>query len=134
MNHYGNLDIYGRLAVGQNISGGYQLPEQIGDNLEFLGVEDKQTGKLKFISVGGLVGSSVKSGIIECVVNQRIYEVSYGSQVLNSIPVVSLVIPSEDSDVFIQGIFDISTSGFKVALSNTPDIPGYYLNWIVKEN
>ena len=134
MNHYGNLDIYGRLAVGQNISGGYQLPEQIGNNLEFLGVEDKQTGKLKFISFESIVGSKVKSGSIECTIDQRIYQVTYDNPVLNSIPVVSLVIPSEDSDVFIQGIFDITSTGFKVALSNTPDVTGYYLNWVVKEN
>ena len=47
-NHYGNFNIFGRLSVSQNVSGGYDFPEEIGESNQALGVKD---GQLEFIDV-----------------------------------------------------------------------------------
>lgn len=142
MKHLGNLDIYGLLSVSQNTSKGYTLPEEVGENGTVIGVINKDTGQLGFIEVfnppghGGPPGqdkSDVESGQIICETNKRLYDIKFKNKFKNPIPVVSLVIPNEMSDIFVQGVYDISDKGFKVALSNVPDFNGYKINWIVKE-
>ena len=222
--HYGNLNISGRLAVSQNLSAGYQLPDEIGNQYDLLGVIDPSSGKLVFgsvedfdiatltgltsafseidllqdisvytinnapvssnninINIEGFTATSTSQGevtftindpppinfldledtpddytgqngkvvtvsggklifdaiptsvygSVACSVGVRVYEIDYGFVNDNNqnYPQVSLVIPASSSDLFVQGIFDVNNEGFKVALSNTPDVSGYAINW-----
>lgn len=131
--HYGNLNIYGRLAISQNLSAGYQFPDEIGESFTVLGIDNNSNNKLIFLKISDLIDNSIlpQTGNIECEVDKRVYEINFNA-VSNATPIVSLVIPSSSSDLFVQGIFDVTESSFKVALSNTPDVSGYKINWMVK--
>ena len=83
---------------------------------------------LKFAYIEGLKGS------VSCQVGQDDYEVVYPRLLTeNNYPFVSLVIPSSGNDLFVQGIYDISSSGFKVKLSDAPDVVGYSINWLAQD-
>ncbi len=129
--HYGNLDIFGRLSVSQNLSGGYQFPDYKGTAGELLGI-DETTGELIFASPSFFNILSGQRGSTECSIGNRFYSISYNSIVTeDNYPVVSLVIPTSSSDLYVQGIYDVTENGFNVALSNTPDVSGYKINWKV---
>ena len=61
-NHYGNFNIFGRLSVSQNVSGGYEFPEEIGESNQALGVKD---GQLEFIDVEAEIVAGDGIGVVE---------------------------------------------------------------------
>ena len=50
--HYGNLEVFGYIKVGQNTDGGYQFPILVGEDGEFIGIEN---GEAVFKRVGSTV-------------------------------------------------------------------------------
>lgn len=69
-----------------------------------------------------------------CIEGQQIYSISYGSTISGGselAPIVSLVIPSDTETMYVQGIFDITNTGFKVLISDPPTKTGYFINWSV---
>lgn len=48
----------------------------------------------------------------------------------NSLPLVSLISPQTDSEIFVTAITNIQSTGFDVVLSGIPSVTGYQINWI----
>jgi hypothetical protein len=78
--------------------------------------------------------SSLQGSVI-CVTGQQIYTISHDTVNPDyDIPVVSLVVPSSASFLFVQGITNVTSGAFSVILSNTPDEVGYKINWHINGN
>lgn len=77
--------------------------------------------------------SNALTGQIDCVTGQRTYTISHAA-LPGSIPTASLVIPTSGDAIFLEGIHDISSTGFKVTLSTYPYNQNYKINWHVLGN
>jgi hypothetical protein len=62
--HYGNLEIYGYVTVGKNTNGSYRFPLAIGENGEFMGIED---GEVVFKRPGPSIYIEEISGASELI-------------------------------------------------------------------
>lgn len=80
-------------------------------------------------------------GQIPLNVGQRIYQIPHG-ELKNGVvpaPMVSIVAPNlslnditgSNNIFFVHSIFDITSTSFKVILSDSPTISGYFLNWTI---
>jgi hypothetical protein len=69
----------------------------------------------------------------QIVINETdyVYVVSDSSIETSSIPVCTVVMPMSGELIIVPSIFDIQNGSFKVELSTTPDMTGYYLNWVL---
>jgi hypothetical protein len=68
-------------------------------------------------------------GRVSLNVGQQTYHIEH-DPVVFSAPVLSLSTPSSADDLFIQGVYNVSETGFDVVLSTIPLITGYSLNYI----
>lgn len=68
-------------------------------------------------------------GKIVCNTTDRVYLVQHPVLENPSTPMITLEIPSETSQVFVQGIFDVQKDHFYVTLSDIPEEDGYIINW-----
>ena len=75
-----------------------------------------------------------QSGTVACLTGQKVYTINHilADNYLN--PVCSLVIPEEDSSLYISGIFDITPTSFKVVLSESPQVSGYQISWMLSHS
>jgi hypothetical protein len=81
----------------------------------------------RIINVHPLFGSV--QGKIDCNQTDRHYLVEHPILEKPSTPLVSLTIPSSDSQIFVQGIYDVQPDHFYVVLSDIPSEDGYEINW-----
>jgi hypothetical protein len=77
-------------------------------------------------------GDNEIRGQEECIVGQQIYTIDIGTTVSDPAPIISLTVPNSLSTIFVQGIFAVTTTNFKVMLSDAPSEAGYIINWSVK--
>ena len=66
----------------------------------------------------------------DCVIGQQVYTISYGQTISGAQPVTSLVTPTSGATIFVDGIFDVTDTDFKVILSEAPALAGYSINWV----
>jgi hypothetical protein len=67
------------------------------------------------------------SGTLNASPGQLTYSVSHPS--VSGAPLVSLTVPGSASDLYVQAVSNVTTTGFDVILSGTPDTSGYEINW-----
>jgi hypothetical protein len=82
---------------------------------------------------------SLSQGQIDLVPGQQIYEISHGQirTGVRSNPIVNIIAPNvpvgmitgADNTFFIHSLYDITQTGFKVILSDSPTTSGYQLSW-----
>lgn len=73
-----------------------------------------------------------EQGIIECDTNNRIYQVTTQEMTLGSSnPIVTLVIPNENSTIYSLAVTDVTPTSFKVVMSDIPENNGYKINWSI---
>jgi len=68
-------------------------------------------------------------GKVECDQVERVYRVDHPILEDPSTPLVTLTIPTSSSQLFVQGLFDVSDDHFYVILSDIPSEDGYIINW-----
>lgn len=69
-------------------------------------------------------------GSVECDMVSTVYHITHPNiNILNSYPVVSLVVPTSADPLLIQGVTNRTISGFDVSLSSTPTASGFRINW-----
>jgi hypothetical protein len=73
-----------------------------------------------------------EQGIIECDTVNKVYTVNTQELTPNtSNPIVTLVIPNEDATIYSLAVTDVTSTSFKVVLSDIPEISGYKINWSI---
>lgn len=73
-----------------------------------------------------------EKGIIECDTSNKVYTVNTQQFIPNtSNPVVTLVIPNENSTIYSTAVTDVTPTSFKIVLSDIPETIGYKVNWSV---
>lgn len=97
-------------------------------------VNQHQTTLSVLCSISGSAGSgssgaTILSGEVQLVSSQNTYTVTHASISGSSYPIVSLVVPNANSGLSIQGIYNISNTGFSVVLGGFPDNNNYKINW-----
>jgi len=88
-------------------------------------------------SVSAAIVSNVvnmfEGGTVSCSTTAYGYTINH--KTLNAIsdafPIVSLSVPTSSSVLYVQGITERSVSGFKVILSDVPDVAGFEINWVL---
>jgi hypothetical protein len=83
-------------------------------------------------SISGVGTLTDLRGQEDGVIGQQIYDIDFGVIVTDPTPIISLTVPNNTSTVFVQGIYDVTETGFKVLLSESPAEEGYVINWSVK--
>ena len=68
-------------------------------------------------------------GKVTCNTTDRVYRVDHPVLENPSAPIITLQLPSENSQVFVQGVFDVQNDHFYVTLSDIPSEDGYIINW-----
>jgi hypothetical protein len=68
-------------------------------------------------------------GTVDCNIGQLTYDINDVQIASNSVPFVTLSVPTSGSSLVIQGVYGLQNGGFKVVLSSTPDEVGYKINW-----
>jgi hypothetical protein len=74
-------------------------------------------------------GTPIVKGSVACNTIDNTYLVTH-SFVTNNDPIVSLEIPSGSDTIFVQGVYNVSVTGFSVALSDVPSVSGYRINYM----
>jgi len=73
-----------------------------------------------------------EQGIIECDTTNRVYSVTTQEMTAGtSNPIVTLVIPDEDSTIYSLAVTSVTTTSFKVVMSDIPEVTGYKINWSI---
>lgn len=70
------------------------------------------------------------AGVVVCNTNQKVYTINFGYEFEEPPhPMITIELPSQDHQVIFGNIFDVTTTGFKVVLSNNPPTSGYKIHW-----
>ena len=101
-------------------SGGY-----VNKGNEFVVVNSSETG-LAFVPL--------LFGTIECDTINQFYTISNTKLTVNSLPIVSLTIPTSGDTQFVVSVVDIRSEAFDIVLSDIPIYPGYKINWFSLNN
>ena len=72
---------------------------------------------------------AVFTGQIDLDTTTNIYSVVHSTITGASYPVISVVVPASGSILYAESVFNVSPTGFDVALSSLPATSGYKLNW-----
>ena len=73
--------------------------------------------------------SNALAGVVELNTADDVYTVSHPAISGTPLPMTTLVAPDEFSNLFVESIYDITNSSFKVVLSGVPNVSGYKINW-----
>lgn len=74
----------------------------------------------------------VYRGVLDLNTSSNIFTVSHNSVIIqDTTPIVSLNAPSDNSVLYVAAIRNRSTTSFDVLLSDTPEVTGYSLNWLL---
>jgi hypothetical protein len=74
-------------------------------------------------------------GTEPCEIDKQIYTIDFNNTfIVPPIPVVTLSIPEEHQSISVLGVYDVTTTDFKVYLSQAPSVSGYSINWMVGLN
>lgn len=68
-------------------------------------------------------------GKISCNQTERVYRINHPVLEDPSSPHVTLTIPTSSSQLFVQGLFEVSNDHFYVVLSDIPSEANYIINW-----
>ena len=81
----------------------------------------------------GIPDSSLpEHGVIDLDTANRVYTIAHHPiEIGESHPLVTLVAPTSGSTLYVQSVFDVQASDFKVVLSDFPDNNNYKLNWFI---
>lgn len=74
--------------------------------------------------------ADIISGVIPLSMMTNVYTISHSSVTGTSVPVASIVAPTSGDVIFGFNIVNVQNDQFTVILSDTPEVSGYYLNWI----
>jgi len=71
-----------------------------------------------------------------CIIGQQIYDITFSETISGGEinPIVSLIVPTSASSLYVQSILDITNEGFKVLLSDAPSETGYAITWSVENH
>lgn len=76
------------------------------------------------------ISGSLYQGIKECDTTNSVYSISHPPiDTSYSFPVLSLIVPTSGSNLFVQGITNRYPNSFDVILSEAPNTNGYYISW-----
>jgi len=84
-------------------------------------------------SIAANVVAMFDGGTVTCSTIAYHYPITHRPlvSVSDAFPIVSLTVPTSTSVLYVQGITERTTSGFKVILSDVPDVAGFEINWIL---
>lgn len=96
-----------------------------GKATEFVTVNSSETG-LEFVSM--------LSGSISCNMTDQAYVISNSKLTSNSLPIVSLSLPTSGETQYLASPTNMRSGAFDVVLSGIPNVPGYKINWFSFNN
>ena len=101
-----------------------------GTNISFTYNDNANTFTINSTVAGGVSGSGLLQGILDCDTSNIVYTISHPIVDPNySNPTISLLVPTSGSNLFVQGITNIKNDSFQVVLSEVPNISGYKIFW-----
>ena len=88
------------------------------------------SSKLPEQNPGDTPDENPEQGIIICNTSDRTYTVTHQEMKPDtSNPQVTLVLPNENATMYMIAVTEVSTTTFKVVLSDIPEVSGYEINW-----
>lgn len=82
----------------------------------------------------GLSFTSLLSGVIDCNNSDRVYTVTNPKLSINSLPIVSLTLPTSGDTQVLASVTNIVNGAFDIVLSDIPIDLGYKINWLSFNN
>jgi hypothetical protein len=81
-------------------------------------------------TIGVDISGGLYYGSVSCDTTNKKYTVSHPViTVASTYPVISLLVPTSGSNLFVQGITNRTTTSFDVILSEAPNVLGYSIYW-----
>jgi hypothetical protein len=106
------------------------LYSPIGTGIPSAGING-ELGQLALQSEISNIPKSI-SGFLPCDTINYVYYIDHSSSLVsaeNTVPYVSLSLPSSASLLYVSGITERNSGGFYVVLSGIPETTGYTINW-----
>jgi hypothetical protein len=70
-------------------------------------------------------------GIEPIPIDQDTVSISHPNMDVSIPPIITLSVPTANSDLTVLGVFNRSETGFDVVLSGVVDVSGYFINWAI---
>lgn len=82
----------------------------------------------------GVAFTSILSGSIDCNISDQVYTITNPKLTINSIPIVSLTIPTSSETQYLASPMNTRATAFDVVVSGIPTVTGYKINWFSINN
>jgi len=82
----------------------------------------------------GVAFTPILSGVVNCNTNDLAYIITNTKLTINSLPIVSLTIPTSADTQLLASVTHIIAGSFDVVLSDIPISSGYKINWFSVNN
>lgn len=84
-----------------------------------------------FLDLNILADEDDIQGTILCNTNQKVYTISHASLSVKKVPIISIEMPTEESQVIVGNVTNVQDTQFTVVLSNFPPENGYKIHWFL---